>query len=82
MAAHGLQELFYNIDFDERLSALTKIDSWRMVALPIGGVVLVAGVLAVGAAAGAARRSTRSRPTPCAAGGCRCATACWSPPRP
>ncbi len=42
MAAHGLQELFYNIDFDERLSALTKIDPWRMVALPIGGAVLVA----------------------------------------
>ena len=42
MAAHGLQELFYNIDFDERLSALTRIDPWRLIALPIGGAVLVA----------------------------------------
>ena len=41
LAAHGLQELFYNIDFDERLSALTKIDPWRMAALPAGGAVLV-----------------------------------------
>jgi CIC family chloride channel protein len=41
MAAHGLQELLYNIDFDERLSALTKIDPWRLIALPIGGATLV-----------------------------------------
>jgi CIC family chloride channel protein len=41
MAAHGLQELFYNIDFDERLSAQTRIDPWRLVALPLGGAVLV-----------------------------------------
>ncbi|HZZ89798.1 MAG TPA: chloride channel protein [Caulobacteraceae bacterium] len=41
MAAHGLQELFYNIDFDERLSASTRIDTWRLSALPLGGAVLV-----------------------------------------
>ena len=41
VAAHSLQELLYNIDFDERLSALTKIDPWRLVALPLGGAVLV-----------------------------------------
>ncbi len=41
MAAHALQELFYNIDFDERLSAQTKIDSWRLVALPLGGAALL-----------------------------------------
>ena len=40
-AAHSLQELFYNIDFDERLSASTKIDAWRMIALPLGGATLV-----------------------------------------
>jgi CIC family chloride channel protein len=42
MAAHGLQQLFYNIDFDERLSAQTRIDPWRLVTLPLGGAVLVA----------------------------------------
>ena len=31
MAAHGLQELLYDIDFDERLSASTRIDAWRLV---------------------------------------------------
>ncbi len=41
MAAHGMQELFYNIDFDERLSAATKIAPERLIALPIGGAVLV-----------------------------------------
>jgi CIC family chloride channel protein len=41
MIAHGIQELFYNIDFDERLSATTKIDPIRFVALPIGGSLLV-----------------------------------------
>jgi CIC family chloride channel protein len=40
MAAHGLQELFYSIDFDERLSAATKIAPERFVALPLGGAVL------------------------------------------
>src|SRR6202042_2896691 len=38
---HGLQQLFYNVDFDERLSAAVKIDPIRFVALPIGGVLLV-----------------------------------------
>ena len=42
MAAHGLQELFYNIDFDERLSAQTKIAPIRLLALPLGGSILVA----------------------------------------
>ena len=41
VAAHSLQELFYNIDFDERLSASTRIDPWRLVALPLGGAALV-----------------------------------------
>jgi CIC family chloride channel protein len=41
MAAHGLQELFYGINFDERLSALVKIDPVRFAALPLGGAVLV-----------------------------------------
>ncbi|HEX3920366.1 MAG TPA: chloride channel protein [Caulobacteraceae bacterium] len=41
MAAHALQELWYNIDFDERLSAATKIAPERFVALPIGGALLV-----------------------------------------
>src|SRR5271156_3212920 len=41
MAAHGLQQLFYNIDFDERLSALTRIDPRRLVALPLGGAILM-----------------------------------------
>jgi CIC family chloride channel protein len=42
MAAHGLQELLYNIDFDERLSAATRIEPIRMLALPAGGALLVA----------------------------------------
>jgi CIC family chloride channel protein len=41
MAAHGLQQLLYGIDFDERLSALVKIDPRRFVALPLGGALLV-----------------------------------------
>ncbi len=41
MIAHGIQEFFYNIAFDERLSATTKIDPIRFVALPIGGSLLV-----------------------------------------
>jgi CIC family chloride channel protein len=41
MAAHGLQELLYNIDFDERLSAATKIAPERLFALPAGGAILV-----------------------------------------
>ncbi|MFI4934265.1 MAG: chloride channel protein [Caulobacterales bacterium] len=40
MAAHGLQQLLYNIDFDDRLSALTKIPPERLIALPIGGAIL------------------------------------------
>jgi CIC family chloride channel protein len=40
MAAHGLQELFYKINFDERLSAQVHIAPWRFVALPLGGAVL------------------------------------------
>jgi len=40
-AAHGLQELFYNIDFDERLSAATRIAPIRLLALPLGGALLV-----------------------------------------
>ena len=41
MASHGLQELLYNIDFDERLSASTKIAHERLLALPVGGAILV-----------------------------------------
>jgi len=41
MAAHGLQETFYGIDFDERLSAQTHIAPWRMLSLPLGGALLV-----------------------------------------
>jgi CIC family chloride channel protein len=41
MAAHGLQELFYNIDFDERLSAQTKITPLSLLTLPLGGAVLM-----------------------------------------
>ena len=41
LAAHGLQELLYGIDFDERLSAATKIAPLRLIALPLGGAILV-----------------------------------------
>ena len=40
MAAHGLQQLFYDINFDERLSAQVRIAPERFIALPIGGAVL------------------------------------------
>ncbi|HEY2710669.1 MAG TPA: chloride channel protein [Caulobacteraceae bacterium] len=40
MAAHGLQELIYHIDFDERLSAQTRIAPESLVALPIAGAIL------------------------------------------
>jgi len=39
-AAHTLQILLYNIDFDERLSALQRVDPRRLVALPLGGGLL------------------------------------------
>src|SRR5258708_31403386 len=42
MAAHGLQEALYGINFDERLSALAKIPPQRLIALPIGGALLAA----------------------------------------
>ncbi|HEY1752465.1 MAG TPA: chloride channel protein [Caulobacteraceae bacterium] len=41
--SHGAQQLFYGIDFDERLSAQIHIAPERMIALPIGGALLVAG---------------------------------------
>jgi len=41
MAAHGLQQAFYDINFDERLSAAVRIAPERFVALPLGGAVLV-----------------------------------------
>jgi CIC family chloride channel protein len=40
-AAHGLQQFFYGINFDERLSAAMRIAPERMIALPIGGAILV-----------------------------------------
>ena len=40
MASHGLQELFYAINFDERLSAQVRIAPWRFLALPLGGIIL------------------------------------------
>jgi len=39
-AAHGLQELLYGIDFDERLSALAALPASRFLVLPAGGLVL------------------------------------------
>jgi CIC family chloride channel protein len=42
VAAHTLQMLLYNIDFDERLSALQTVDPSRLGALPLGGALLVA----------------------------------------
>jgi CIC family chloride channel protein len=41
LAAHSLQMLFYNMDFDERLSALQTVDPHRLAALPLGGALLV-----------------------------------------
>jgi len=40
-AAHTLQTLLYNIDFDERLSAAQRVDPIRLLALPLGGGLLV-----------------------------------------
>jgi chloride channel protein, CIC family len=40
-AAHSLQQFFYGINFDERLSAAMRIAPERMIALPIGGAILV-----------------------------------------
>lgn len=40
--AHTLQTLLYNIDFDERLSSLQRVDPVRLWALPLGGGFLVA----------------------------------------
>jgi CIC family chloride channel protein len=40
VGAHALQMLFYNMDFDERLSALQKVDPSRLAALPLGGALL------------------------------------------
>ena len=37
--AHGLQRAIYNLDSDS-LSASSVIDPWRLIALPIGGLVL------------------------------------------
>jgi CIC family chloride channel protein len=38
--AHGLQQLFYGVSFDERLSALAHVQPVSLLALPAGGVVL------------------------------------------
>ena len=38
--AHGLQQLFYGISFDERLSALAHVQPASLLALPAGGAVL------------------------------------------
>ncbi|MFO1013554.1 MAG: chloride channel protein [Caulobacteraceae bacterium] len=38
--AHGLQELLYGINFDQRLSAETYIAPLRFFALPVGGLLL------------------------------------------
>jgi CIC family chloride channel protein len=39
--AHTIQSLFYNIDFDERLSATAKIAPIRLLTLVLGGLLLV-----------------------------------------
>jgi CIC family chloride channel protein len=41
VGAHALQQLFYGISFDERLSAATRIAPVRLIALPLGGAILV-----------------------------------------
>jgi CIC family chloride channel protein len=38
--AHAMQTLLYGIDVDDRLSAASAIAPLRLIALPIGGVVL------------------------------------------
>jgi CIC family chloride channel protein len=40
MAAHAIQQTFYGINFDDRLSALARIAPQRMAALPLGGALL------------------------------------------
>lgn len=40
--AHGFQRAIYNLDTDS-LSATTVIDHWRLVALPLGGLILGLG---------------------------------------
>ena len=39
--AHTLQMWLYHMDFDERLSAMQKVDPRCLIALPLGGLVLV-----------------------------------------
>ncbi|HTX48786.1 MAG TPA: chloride channel protein [Caulobacteraceae bacterium] len=41
LSAHTLQMFLYNMDFDERLSAIQTVDPRRLVALPLGGTLLV-----------------------------------------
>lgn len=38
--AHGLQMLLFQIDINERLSAQTHVAPWRLLAIPIGGLLL------------------------------------------
>jgi CIC family chloride channel protein len=42
VAAHGLQVWLYAIDFQQRLSAATRIEPVRLLALPAGGALLAA----------------------------------------
>ncbi|HZL00896.1 MAG TPA: chloride channel protein [Caulobacteraceae bacterium] len=39
-SAHGLQMALYGIDFDARLSAISAIPVSRLIALPLGGLIL------------------------------------------
>ncbi|MGH6970791.1 MAG: chloride channel protein, partial [Caulobacteraceae bacterium] len=41
LVSHGIQELFYNLNFDERLSSAIRIAPIRMLTLPFGGTVFV-----------------------------------------
>jgi chloride channel protein, CIC family len=38
--AHGLQALLFGINLDERLSAQSAIAPWRVLSIPLGGLVL------------------------------------------
>lgn len=38
--AHGLQMLLFEIDINERLSAQARVAPWRLLAIPIGGLLL------------------------------------------
>ena len=38
--AHGLQMLLFEIDINERLSAQSHVAPWRLLAIPIGGLLL------------------------------------------